>query len=96
MNVRRGATPQGNDGEDDGRRYALLAAGGTAGHLQPALAIAEALVDLGHDRASIEFVGSERGQDAATLDGHGFPVTLLPGRGIVRSLAPHDLARNVR
>jgi undecaprenyldiphospho-muramoylpentapeptide beta-N-acetylglucosaminyltransferase len=78
------------------RRYALVAGGGTAGHLQPALAIAEALVTRGHDRGSIEFLGSERGQDAATLSGRGFPLTLLPGRGIVRSLAPRDLARNAR
>ena len=78
-----------------GQRYALVAGGGTAGHLQPALAIAEALVVAGHDRGTIEFVGSERGQDAQTLAGRGFPVTLLPGRGIVRSLTPRDLVRNV-
>ena len=78
------------------RRYALVAGGGTAGHLQPALAIAEALVVDGHDRTTIEFVGSERGQDATTLAGRGFPVTLLPGRGIKRSLAPRDLVDNVR
>jgi undecaprenyldiphospho-muramoylpentapeptide beta-N-acetylglucosaminyltransferase len=83
-------------GSGTGRRYALVAGGGTAGHLQPALAIAEALVARGHDRRTIEFIGSERGQDAATLDGRGYPVTLLPGRGIVRSLAPRDVVRNVR
>jgi undecaprenyldiphospho-muramoylpentapeptide beta-N-acetylglucosaminyltransferase len=75
-------------------RFALMAGGGTAGHLQPALAIAEALVDAGHERASIEFVGSGRGQDQATLEGRGFPFTLLPGRGIVRSLRPRALGEN--
>jgi UDP-N-acetylglucosamine--N-acetylmuramyl-(pentapeptide) pyrophosphoryl-undecaprenol N-acetylglucosamine transferase len=78
-----------------GERYALMAGGGTAGHLQPALAIAEALVDAGHRRDTIEFVGSRRGQDRATLDGRGFPVTLLPGRGIVRSLSLRDTGRNL-
>ncbi|HEX4218425.1 MAG TPA: UDP-N-acetylglucosamine--N-acetylmuramyl-(pentapeptide) pyrophosphoryl-undecaprenol N-acetylglucosamine transferase [Acidimicrobiales bacterium] len=77
------------------RRYALVAGGGTAGHLQPALAIAEALVDRGHPGATIEFVGSSRGQDRAVLEGRGFPFTLLPGRGIVRSLSPADLVRNL-
>ncbi len=76
-------------------RFALVAGGGTAGHLQPALAIAEALVDAGHDRGTIEFVGSERGQDRATLEGRGFPFTLLPGRGIVRGLSPRDVTRNI-
>ena len=77
------------------RRFALLAGGGTAGHLQPALAIAEALVARGHGRDSIEFVGSRRGQDRVALEGRGFPVTLLPGRGIARSLRPAVLVQNL-
>ena len=78
-----------------GRRYALVAGGGTAGHLQPALAIAEALVDAGHPRGTIEFVGSTRGQDRLTLERRGFPFTLLPGRGIVRSLRPRAVVANL-
>jgi undecaprenyldiphospho-muramoylpentapeptide beta-N-acetylglucosaminyltransferase len=76
-------------------RYAFVAGGGTAGHLQPALAIAEALVAAGHDRESIEFVGSRRGQDRETLQGRGFPFVLLPGRGIVRGFGVKDLIQNV-
>lgn len=76
------------------RRYALVAGGGTAGHLQPALAIAEALVAAGHGRETIEFVASRRSQDGDTLEGRGFPFTLLPGRGIVRSLRLSDMGAN--
>ena len=76
-------------------RYALMAGGGTAGHLQPALAIAESLVSRGHDRATIEFVGSRRGQDRIALESRGFPFTLLPGRGINRSLRPRVIAQNL-
>jgi UDP-N-acetylglucosamine--N-acetylmuramyl-(pentapeptide) pyrophosphoryl-undecaprenol N-acetylglucosamine transferase len=80
----------------NGERYALVAGGGTAGHLQPAIAIAEALVEAGHPRETIEFVGSARGQDRDALDGKGFPTVLLPGRGVVRSLKPKHLVANAR
>ncbi len=76
-------------------RFALVAGGGTAGHLEPALAVAEALVDAGHSRDGIEFVGSRRGQDETALAGRGFPITLLAGRGIVRRLRLRDLGADV-
>lgn len=77
-----------------GRPFAVVSGGGTGGHVFEALAIARALVARGHPRTSIELVGSERGQEATLLAGEGFPVMLLPGRGIVRRLDREALAAN--
>ncbi|MGH9082604.1 MAG: UDP-N-acetylglucosamine--N-acetylmuramyl-(pentapeptide) pyrophosphoryl-undecaprenol N-acetylglucosamine transferase [Acidimicrobiales bacterium] len=67
-------------------RYAVVAGGGTGGHVLLALATARAVAARGHDPASIELVGSRRGQEADLLAGQGFPVTLFPGRGITRRM----------
>ncbi len=76
------------------RRYALVAGGGTAGHVFVVLAVARALAELGVPPEEIELVGSSRGQEAVRARGQGFPLTLLPGRGIRRSLAPAALWAN--
>jgi len=65
-----------------GRTWALIAGGGTAGHVVPALSVAHALVDRGHEPASIHFVGSRRGMEAQMVPDAGFGITLLPGRGL--------------
>ena len=67
--------------------FALVAGGGTAGHVQPAIAIARALVDRGHRPGAIEMVGSERGIEARLVPAAGFELTLLPGRGIERRIS---------
>jgi UDP-N-acetylglucosamine--N-acetylmuramyl-(pentapeptide) pyrophosphoryl-undecaprenol N-acetylglucosamine transferase len=67
--------------------FAIVAGGGTAGHVMPGIAIAQALVARGHARSSIHFVGSSRGMEATAVPEAGFEVTLLPGRGIKRSFA---------
>jgi undecaprenyldiphospho-muramoylpentapeptide beta-N-acetylglucosaminyltransferase len=67
--------------------FAVIAGGGTGGHVVPALAIGRALVARGHAPASVHFVGSSRGIEARLVPAAGFPLTLLPGRGIVRRLS---------
>ena len=74
-----------------GTAWAVIAGGGTAGHTLPGIAIARALVARGHDPATIHFVGSERGSEARLVPAAGFMVTLLPGRGIQRSLTTANL-----
>ena len=67
-----------------GSRVIVIAGGGTAGHVMPALAVAHALVRRGHQPGDIRFVGSRRGLEARLVPEAGFAVTLLPGRGIER------------
>jgi undecaprenyldiphospho-muramoylpentapeptide beta-N-acetylglucosaminyltransferase len=66
--------------------YAIVTGGGTAGHVLPALAIADALVADGHEHAEVQYVGSQRGIEARLMPPTGYPTTLLPGRGIQRRL----------
>ncbi|MGH9169278.1 MAG: UDP-N-acetylglucosamine--N-acetylmuramyl-(pentapeptide) pyrophosphoryl-undecaprenol N-acetylglucosamine transferase [Acidimicrobiales bacterium] len=67
--------------------YALVTGGGTGGHVQPALAIAEALVGRGKNAGEIHFVGSRRGMEGRLVSEAGYAITLLPGRGIRRAFS---------
>lgn len=67
--------------------FAVVAGGGTAGHVIPALAVAEALVARGTPAEAVHFVGSSRGMEATLVPEAGFTITLLPGRGIPRRLS---------
>jgi UDP-N-acetylglucosamine--N-acetylmuramyl-(pentapeptide) pyrophosphoryl-undecaprenol N-acetylglucosamine transferase len=66
--------------------WAMIAGGGTGGHVVPAVAIAQALVERGHPPGSIHFIGSRRGLEATMVPTAGFSATLLPGRGLARRL----------
>ncbi|HEX5614165.1 MAG TPA: undecaprenyldiphospho-muramoylpentapeptide beta-N-acetylglucosaminyltransferase [Acidimicrobiia bacterium] len=66
--------------------FAVLATGGTGGHTYPALALAQELVDRGHPRDSIRFVGGRRGLEGRVVPEAGFAIDLLPGRGLQRRM----------
>jgi undecaprenyldiphospho-muramoylpentapeptide beta-N-acetylglucosaminyltransferase len=77
------------------RRYAVIAGGGTAGHVFVALATARSLAGRGIEPGEIELVGSSRGQEAGLAGREGFELTLLTGRGIVRRLDLRSLVANL-
>jgi undecaprenyldiphospho-muramoylpentapeptide beta-N-acetylglucosaminyltransferase len=76
------------------QRGTVIAGGGTGGHVVPSLQVARALVQRGHAADTIELYGSRRGHEASVWPTLEFPYTLLPGRGIRRSLRPAALWAN--
>ena len=65
----------------------IITGGGTAGHTNPGIAIAEALVALGVGSERIHFVGGVRGNEGELVAAAGFSIDLLPGRGLQRRLS---------
>jgi UDP-N-acetylglucosamine--N-acetylmuramyl-(pentapeptide) pyrophosphoryl-undecaprenol N-acetylglucosamine transferase len=68
------------------RTFAVLAGGGTGGHVYPAIALAQELVARGHAPTSVRFVGGRRGPEGRVVPEAGFEIDLLPGRGLQRRL----------
>lgn len=74
--------------------FAVVTGGGTAGHVLPALAIAEALVDAGHAPDEIHYVGAQRGIETKLLPGTPFPHTFFEVVGLQRELNLANVRRN--
>jgi UDP-N-acetylglucosamine--N-acetylmuramyl-(pentapeptide) pyrophosphoryl-undecaprenol N-acetylglucosamine transferase len=69
----------------------VLAGGGTAGHVMPAIAVADALVAAGVRREAVVFAGAESGQERTLVPAAGYPLEVLevanfPREGIGRIL----------
>ncbi|TDD00133.1 undecaprenyldiphospho-muramoylpentapeptide beta-N-acetylglucosaminyltransferase [Nonomuraea deserti] len=65
----------------------VLAGGGTAGHIEPALALADALRHL--DRSvGITCVGTERGLETRLVPARGYELELVPAVPLPRSISP--------
>ena len=83
----RSAAQHRSAGERVTGRFAVIAGGGTAGHVHPGLAVAKALVERGHDSSSVLYVGSERGIEHELVPTAGFELVTLPGKGLPRRLS---------
>ncbi len=57
----------------------LIAGGGTGGHLFPGIALAEAFAEIG---AQVHFAGSARGIEVQAVPRAGYPLHLIPVRGL--------------
>lgn len=70
--------------------HIVLAGGGTAGHIQPALAVADALRrdDPG---IGITFLGTERGLETRLVPARGYDLALIPAVPLPRTITPQLL-----
>lgn len=73
----------------------LLAAGGTAGHVNPALAIA-AYIKQQQPQAEIHFAGRREGMEYGLVTAAGYPFYHIEVNGIQRSFTPKNICRNFK
>lgn len=75
--------------------FAVVTGGGTSGHVVPAIALIEALVDAGHMPGDLAYAGSRRGVESAMVPGTGVRCAFLPVSGLQRSVSPRSVLANV-
>ncbi|CAB4981218.1 MAG: hypothetical protein F2894_03220 [Actinobacteria bacterium] len=77
------------------RLSVVIAGGGTGGHVYPALALADALIERGVSAERIHLIGARRGIEARLFPGTAFTFTLLSLRGLDRGRNLIAVWRNV-
>ena len=68
----------------------LMTGGGTGGHINPAVAIANT-IKKNHPDAEIAFVGTKRGKEKELVPKDGYPLYFVDVQGIERSLTLRNI-----
>jgi len=72
----------------------IIAAGGTAGHINPGLAVAEK-IKKEHPDADIMFVGRKQGMEYKLVTQAGYKFSHMEVTGFQRSFSPENIKRNL-
>lgn len=72
----------------------LFTCGGTAGHINPAVALARMFVE--RDGAEILFAGADGGMETRLVPKEGFPLKTVTVTNFRRSFAPEDILHNLK
>ena len=75
--------------------FAVLTGGGTAGHVIPALALAELLMEDGIERDALHYLGTQRGVESQLVPGIGVTATYLRVEGLIRRWSLTAVWRNL-
>jgi len=75
--------------------YAVVTGGGTSGHVIPAMAILEGLLEAGHSADELRYVGSRRGVEKSLMAKSPIAAEYLPISGLQRSLSVKGITRNL-
>ncbi len=74
--------------------HILFAGGGTAGHINPALAVADYIVSK-HPNAKISYIGTERGLESRLVRAAGYDFYPIEVAGFQRKISFENIKRNV-
>ncbi len=75
--------------------FAVVTGGGTSGHVIPAKAILESLLESGYSPEDLRYVGSRRGIERTLMAEGVIQSEFLPISGLQRSLSPRGIVRNM-
>lgn len=73
----------------------LFATGGTAGHINPALAVASYIKEI-HPESEIMFIGTKDHMESRLVPNAGFDFKTIEINGFKRSFTPQAIAKNVK